>query len=113
MGHVDAKIDLAAVRKKMSKSRTYMSRHDDSLKVQRFCKDSEVFNWVCRLYRFNHYQWHGNIDRIDDGTFPQFFDILTDTVNYRIMIDDLKTYLPDSEAEYLIRTAKVLRQRYR
>ena len=119
MGYVGAKIDLTKVRKEMARSRTVMRLYSGSLtqKEQKFCADTEVFNWVCRHYRYNYTEWNGNVEPIWDETFGQYYDILTNSSKFSYMMKLLKDgssiVYPDSEKEYLIRTAKILRQRYR
>lgn len=117
MGYVGAKIDLATVRKKMARARTYMRNLSYlTAKEKKFCADSEVFNWICRHYRYNYTEWNGNVENIYNETYEQYYDILLGS-SYSYMMKLLKEgsdiVYPDSERRWLINQAKILRQRYK
>ena len=118
MGYVGAKIDLTTVRNRMARSRTVMRQNRwNTAKAKKFCNDAEAFNWVCRHYRYNYTEWNGNIGYPDQDTFGDYFDNLTIYENYRYMMQLLKEgsdlVYPDSERLWLIKEAKILRNRYK
>lgn len=117
MGYLGAKIDLSKVRSEMAKSRTYMSHERLTPKQKRFCEDTQAFNWVCRHYRYNYTEWNGNVENIYHETYGQYYDILTNSESYsyvmRLLKEGSSFIYPDSERLWLIKEAKVLRNRYR
>lgn len=115
MGYVGATVELGYVRSRMNASRNAMKKEYARPKMQRFCNDPEAFNWACRCYRYFYELNNGNMPNITADTFAGYYDILTDTENYRYIMSELKEdpLYRSAETRYLIEKMRVLRQRYR
>ena len=117
-------IKLETVRSRMQRPRKALynqALHSGSPKIQRFCKDPAVFNWVCRMYRYTYNAYHGNVENIHEGIFADFYAVVTDKTNYDYTVASLKEDIEnmsrngqkDTEAVYLLKTLMALRKEYR
>lgn len=115
MGYVGATVKLDHVRSRMKTSRNAVKREYTNSKMQRFCDDSEAFNWACRCYRYFYESFNGNVPNITSETFAGYYYTLTDKTEYQYIMGLLKEDLDFgwTETRYLIDMMKKLRQRYR
>lgn len=114
MGYVGATVKLEDVRKKMAKSRTEMKQSYSAPSLQKFCRDNEAFNILCRLYRYQYEMWNGNVEGIHSDTYAVYYAMITDTSNYRYAVKSLKEDGTDNkETVYLLDGLRMLRQRYK